>query len=337
MSAAILLAVDADSAALGDVERELSDRYARSYRVVCTARRTRRSRPSPGWRMPGKRSRWSWRRQWLSETTGGELLERVRPAPPARQARAADRLGGVGASADGRGDLRRDGAGADRLLRAQAGGLAGRAVSPVHLQLPARVDRGAAHRSAHGPRRRRGLGGQGARAEGCSAALRDPARLLPERLGGGARRACQGGPGGEAPPHGPSRRSGPERPDEHGDRRRRPAPRSTPSGTTSTWSSSAPGRPASRQRSTAPPRACDTLVVDEGGIGGQATSSSLIRNYLGFPRGVSGRRLAEQAYEQAWVFGAKFAFMHRATAPQSRRRPAAASPSPTTGGSAPER
>ena len=48
-----------------------------------------------------------------------------------------------------------------------------------------------------------------------------------------------------------------------------------------------------------------TLVVDEGGIGGQATSSSLIRNYLGFPRGVSGRRLAEQAYEQAWVFGAQ--------------------------------
>jgi len=52
-----------------------------------------------------------------------------------------------------------------------------------------------------------------------------------------------------------------------------------------------------------------TLVVDEGGIGGQATSSSLIRNYLGFPRGVSGGRLAEQAYEQAWVLGANFAFM----------------------------
>jgi thioredoxin reductase (NADPH) len=54
----------------------------------------------------------------------------------------------------------------------------------------------------------------------------------------------------------------------------------------------------------------DTLVVDEGGIGGQATSSSLIRNYLGFPRGVGGRRLAQQAYEQAWIFGAKFTFMH---------------------------
>jgi thioredoxin reductase (NADPH) len=54
-----------------------------------------------------------------------------------------------------------------------------------------------------------------------------------------------------------------------------------------------------------------TLVVDEGGIGGQATLSSLIRNYLGFPRGVSGARLSEQAYEQAWVLGADFAFMER--------------------------
>jgi thioredoxin reductase (NADPH) len=56
-----------------------------------------------------------------------------------------------------------------------------------------------------------------------------------------------------------------------------------------------------------------TLVVDKGGIGGQATSSSLIRNYLGFPRGVSGRRLAQSAYNQAWVFGANFAFMQAVT------------------------
>jgi thioredoxin reductase (NADPH) len=57
----------------------------------------------------------------------------------------------------------------------------------------------------------------------------------------------------------------------------------------------------------------NTLVVDQGGIGGQATSSSLIRNYLGFARGVSGRRLARQAWEQAWVFGANFSFMQRVT------------------------
>jgi thioredoxin reductase (NADPH) len=57
-----------------------------------------------------------------------------------------------------------------------------------------------------------------------------------------------------------------------------------------------------------------TLVVDTAGIGGQARSSSMIRNYLGFPRGISGALLARQAYEQAWVLGARFVFMQRVTA-----------------------
>ena len=60
------------------------------------------------------------------------------------------------------------------------------------------------------------------------------------------------------------------------------------------------------------------LVVDAGGIGGQARSTSLIRNYLGFAKGVSGSRLAEQAYEQAAVFGASFAFLHSATTLEDR-------------------
>lgn len=51
----------------------------------------------------------------------------------------------------------------------------------------------------------------------------------------------------------------------------------------------------------------DTLVVEGESIGGQAGSSSLIRNYLGFSRGVSGAELAQRAYQQAWVFGARFA------------------------------
>jgi thioredoxin reductase (NADPH) len=54
-----------------------------------------------------------------------------------------------------------------------------------------------------------------------------------------------------------------------------------------------------------------TLLVDTGALGGQATSSSSIRNYLGFPRGITGGELARRAYEQAWVFGARFAFMQR--------------------------
>jgi thioredoxin reductase/CheY-like chemotaxis protein len=50
----------------------------------------------------------------------------------------------------------------------------------------------------------------------------------------------------------------------------------------------------------------ETIVIERGAIGGQAGSSSMIRNYLGFARGVTGAELARQAYEQAWVFGAGF-------------------------------
>ena len=57
-----------------------------------------------------------------------------------------------------------------------------------------------------------------------------------------------------------------------------------------------------------------TLVVERESIGGQAGSSSLIRNYLGFPRGVSGAELAQRAYQQAWVFGARFVLMRDAVA-----------------------
>jgi thioredoxin reductase (NADPH) len=47
-----------------------------------------------------------------------------------------------------------------------------------------------------------------------------------------------------------------------------------------------------------------TLLLEPEAIGGQAGSSSLIRNYLGFPSGISGAGLATRAFEQAWSFGA---------------------------------
>ena len=56
-----------------------------------------------------------------------------------------------------------------------------------------------------------------------------------------------------------------------------------------------------------------TLVVERESIGGQAGSSSLIRNYLGFSRGVSGAELAQRGYQQAWVFGAHFVLMREVT------------------------
>ncbi|KHL18803.1 UNVERIFIED_CONTAM: hypothetical protein LK11_04950 [Mumia flava] len=46
-----------------------------------------------------------------------------------------------------------------------------------------------------------------------------------------------------------------------------------------------------------------TLIVERESLGGQAGSSSLIRNYLGFSRGVSGVELAQRGYQQAWIFG----------------------------------
>ncbi|WP_173921504.1 FAD-dependent oxidoreductase [Agromyces sp. Marseille-P2726] len=58
----------------------------------------------------------------------------------------------------------------------------------------------------------------------------------------------------------------------------------------------------------------DTLVLEAESIGGQAGSSSLIRNYLGFSRGVSGAELAQRAYQQAWVFGAQFGHTRRVSA-----------------------
>ena len=56
-----------------------------------------------------------------------------------------------------------------------------------------------------------------------------------------------------------------------------------------------------------------TLVLEGEAIGGQAGTTSLIRNYLGFPWGVGGAELAKRAAEQAWLFGANFRLMRQAT------------------------
>jgi thioredoxin reductase (NADPH) len=50
------------------------------------------------------------------------------------------------------------------------------------------------------------------------------------------------------------------------------------------------------------------VIIEREAQGGQAGTSSLIRNYLGFPRGVSGRDLARRAAEQAWQFGTTFVY-----------------------------
>jgi len=55
-----------------------------------------------------------------------------------------------------------------------------------------------------------------------------------------------------------------------------------------------------------------TVVIEPGVPGGQAGTSSMIRNYLGFPHGVSGADMTNRALEQAWLFGARMLLARRA-------------------------
>ncbi|HKZ14284.1 MAG TPA: FAD-dependent oxidoreductase [Solirubrobacterales bacterium] len=55
-----------------------------------------------------------------------------------------------------------------------------------------------------------------------------------------------------------------------------------------------------------------TILVDAVALGGQASTSSRIENYLGFPAGVSGSDLAERAIAQARRFGLRTAVPERA-------------------------
>jgi len=55
-----------------------------------------------------------------------------------------------------------------------------------------------------------------------------------------------------------------------------------------------------------------TVVIEHEAIGGQAGTSSMIRNYPGFSQGVSGATLAQETWRQAWAFGTTFVYMRQA-------------------------
>jgi thioredoxin reductase (NADPH) len=57
-----------------------------------------------------------------------------------------------------------------------------------------------------------------------------------------------------------------------------------------------------------------TALIEPVAMGGQAGTSSMIRNYLGFPRGISGVELAARAFEQAILFGTEMIYGSRAVA-----------------------
>ena len=57
-----------------------------------------------------------------------------------------------------------------------------------------------------------------------------------------------------------------------------------------------------------------TVVVEHEAVGGQAGTSSMIRNYPGFSQGVSGATLAQEMRRQAWAFGTTILYMRQAEA-----------------------
>jgi thioredoxin reductase (NADPH) len=65
----------------------------------------------------------------------------------------------------------------------------------------------------------------------------------------------------------------------------------------------------------------DVLVLESVSPGGQAGSSSMIENYLGFPTGISGKDLASRAHTQAQKFGAQIAIARGATRLSCARKP----------------
>ena len=61
-----------------------------------------------------------------------------------------------------------------------------------------------------------------------------------------------------------------------------------------------------------------TVVLEQTVSGGQAGSSPMIRNYPGFPHGISGHELTRRACEQAWMFGAHIVFSQPAAGLESQ-------------------
>jgi thioredoxin reductase (NADPH) len=61
-----------------------------------------------------------------------------------------------------------------------------------------------------------------------------------------------------------------------------------------------------------------TVVIEHEAIGGQAGTSSMIRNYPGFSQGISGAKLAQETWQQAWTFGTTFRYMRQAESLSSK-------------------
>ena len=311
MSGPILVAVDDDRESLRKLERELGDRYSRDYRIVSTASATEALQILESLAEDGEDVALVLAAQWLSGTTGGELLGKVRHLHPHAKRGLLIAWGGWGDPATGEAifDAMAHGR-IDYYVLKPSGSpdeIFHQTISSFLLEW-ARDQRIAPHTihvvgeawSGRAYELREVLGRCAIPHSFCLADS-EQGRELVATAGGGPKLPLVILPNGNA----------------LGD----------PSNAELMHAAGAPVDPEQSDFDlvivgTGPAglsaavygasEGLSTLAIDEGGIGGQATSSALIRNYLGFPGGVSGGRLAEQAYEQAWVLGAKFVFMQPA-------------------------
>ena len=312
MSDPVLVAVDEDAGARRDVERELRDRYARHYRVMCMPSSHEALACLEKLAAAGDEVALVLAGQWLSGMTGSELLDEARRLHPHAKRGLLIAWGDWGDRATGeaifdsiaRGRIDhyvlRPSAPPDELFHHAISGLLlewaeARRASPYTIHVVGESWSGRAYEL-------RDVLGRCAMPHSFCLADSSDGRALVAKAGEGAKLPLIFFPDGTV--------------------------LTDPSNAEIAEAAGSPVNPERMEfdlvivgagpagLSAAVYGASEgfsTLVVDEGGIGGQATSSSLIRNYLGFPRGVSGRRLAQQAYEQAWVFGANFVFMQRVT------------------------
>jgi len=310
MPAPMLLAIDGDPDALGRVERELRDRYASSYRVVGTRSPDEALAILTELADAGEDVALVLAAQWLSETTGSELFERVRLLHPhARRGllvawgewghrRTAEAI--FDSMALGRIDyyVLRPATSPDELFHQAISSFLldwteARLIAPHTVRVVADAWAGRAYELRDALQRC-------AIPHAFYLSDSEEGRVVLAKSGAGARLPLMVLPDGQVlsdPTNMEIANATSAWIDPDRDEFDVVIVGSGPAGLSAAVYGASEG--------------LGTLVVDEGGVGGQASSSSLIRNYLGFPRGVSGRRLAEQAYEQAWVFGGNYALMHR--------------------------
>ena len=311
MPGPVLVAVDDDRECLSALERELGDRYSRDYRIVCTASPEEGLATLEKLAEDGEEVAVVLAGQWLPGTTGSELLGQVRRLHPHAKRGLLIKWGGWGdpatgqaifdSMAHGRIDyyVLRPSESPDEVFHQTISSFLlewarDRRVAPHTIRVVGEVWSGRAYEL-------REVLGRCAIPHSFCLADSNEGRALLEGAAGGSRLPLVIFPDGNvlADPtnaelaHAAGAAVDPEHTDFD-----LVIVGCGPAGLSAAVYGASEG--------------FSTLVVDDGGIGGQATSSSQIRNYLGFPGGISGGRLAEQAYEQAWVLGAKFAFMQQA-------------------------